>query len=483
MRLDELEPGIQFENTTTEFKQSISDTAFEGWLKTVAGFANANGGVLYVGVNDEDITLKGFSHVYADKIRNIFNNKVNEHLFPKPNCRIEFLKYLDKERELYILKIIVAKNSIRPVVMTVKGVPAIYMRRDGYTNGATYDEIISMSIASKNVQFDNIYSEKMYKRENFQKLFAFYKEHCLQTDKELTDKALCSLGFFNAEGMLANGALLFEDDYNQHEVDLTCSVFAGFNRGQEKIVALNRFAGQGNLLDSVKYALDFVKQRMNHSILKTAEGHVDLDAYPARALLEGIINAVAHRNYFLTGTQIQVDMFRDRLEIASPGGFYERDVIPKTFKLSSVMSVRRNKLISDVLVKCNVMEAAGTGFDKIIEDYAPFDEKHQPYIFASVNQFVLVLPDLTYEPGIETDITNSLIYAPVENGSEYDRDILSYCYFSAKNVAQLATQLKKSNSSYLRNIINNLVEQKYLIVNQVGRTKYYRTNRELVKLE
>lgn len=35
-----------------------------------------------------------------------------------------------------------------------------------------------------------------------------------------------------------------------------------------------------------------------------------------------VINAVAHRDYFLDGTQIQIDMFKDRLEILSPGGFY-----------------------------------------------------------------------------------------------------------------------------------------------------------------
>ena len=49
----------------------------------------------------------------------------------------------------------------------------------------------------------------------------------------------------------------------------------------------------------------------------------NIDAYPQRALFEGIVNAIAHRDYFLDGTQIQVDMFKDRLEISSPGRFLQ----------------------------------------------------------------------------------------------------------------------------------------------------------------
>lgn len=52
-------------------------------------------------------------------------------------------------------------------------------------------------------------------------------------------------------------------------------------------------------------------------------GRVDIDSYPDRAVLEGVINAIAHRDYFIDGSQIQIDMFKDRLEISSPGGFYK----------------------------------------------------------------------------------------------------------------------------------------------------------------
>ena len=44
-------------------------------------------------------------------------------------------------------------------------------------------------------------------------------------------------------------------------------------------------------------------------------------------------------------------------------------------------------MISSILVACNVMEAAGTGFDKIIEEYKETDGAHKPYIYASSDHF------------------------------------------------------------------------------------------------
>ena len=102
---------------------------------------------------------------------------------------------------------------------------------------------------------------------------------------------------------------------------MTCSVFSGTTRGSERIIAVNRFTGY--IIQAIIYACDFVKQRMNHGILKLSNRRIEQPAYPARAILEGVVNAIAHRDYFLDGTQIQIDMFRDRLEISSPGSFYQ----------------------------------------------------------------------------------------------------------------------------------------------------------------
>ena len=66
-------------------------------------------------------------------------------------------------------------------------------------------------------------------------------------------------------------------------------------------------------------------------MVKLSDSRINIDAYPERALFEGIINAVAHRDYYLDGTEIQLDMFADRLEISSPGGFYRHEPLEKTY--------------------------------------------------------------------------------------------------------------------------------------------------------
>ena len=219
-----------------------------------------------------------------------------------------------------------------------------------------------MSIKSKNAQYDILTSDKIYEASHFKDLKTFYSTH--NNGKELKEKALQSMGFYDENNMLVNGAVLFQDDYQGKKTEIKCSVFSGFNKGSEKIITINRY--NGNITSSINYMMDFVNQRMNHSLIKLDNVRKNIDAYPQRALFEGIVNAIAHRDYFLDGTQIQVDMFKDRLEISSPGSFYRGEKIGKTYDLSGIISKRRNELISSVLVSCNVMEAAGTGFDKIM---------------------------------------------------------------------------------------------------------------------
>ena len=479
MFLEEIIKGNGFENREVECKQILNREDIEGWIKTIAGFANAEGGTMYIGVDDKTNKLIGFERKQADNERNYFNNQVNEHLSPRPPYRIDFISYKIREKELFIIAVKVEKSPVRPVIVKFKNVPSIYMRREGFTNGATYEEIIDMSIKSQNTSFDTLMSERIYKRDDFSKLFKFHEEH--SKGKKLTDKALTSLGFFDENKKLANGAVMFSDDYSDSKTEVMCSAFSGFNKGSERIVTVNKFSGC--LTDTIEYMQDFVTQRMNHTMVKESSSRINIDAYPARALFEGIINAVAHRDYFLDGTQIQIDMFRDRLEISSPGSFFQSTKIEKTYDLSSIMSKRRNELICGILVSCNVMEAAGTGFDKIVEDYSKADEKHRPYIYSTSDHFTLVLPDLTYDGGVEAEPTENLIYVPVPNGSKYDEKILSFCYNNAKTAAEISEYLGISDSSYFRKkFLNNLVENDYLIMSGEGRTRYYKTNQDNVEL-
>lgn len=477
MYLEEIVEGVQLENDKFEAKAILNRDDVVGWLKSIAGFANASGGEFYIGVEDKTNKLIGFDRKAADNERNYFNNQVNEHLTPRPGMKISFVRYKINENERFVIKVSVEESAVKPVILKYKNIPSIFMRRDGFTNGATYEEIIDMSVKSKKTQYDLLVSDVRYDPDKLSDLRAFYKSH--NEGATLKEKALQSLGFVNEDGYLLNGAVLFLDDYGGKKTEVQCSVFAGFNKGSERIVTINKF--NGNITSTIEYIMDFVKQRMNHSMIKREDERVNIDSYPARAIFEGVINAVAHRDYYLDGTQIQVDMFRDRLEISSPGGFYRGGKIGKTYDLSGIISKRRNELITGVLVACNVMEAAGTGFDKITEEYAFADEAHKPYIYSSSDHFTLVLPDLTYEKGVEDTTMPVLSFVPVPGGTALDAKVLSFCYLKAHKVSEIAEYLGISDSTYLRKqVLENMEKNGYLEKNKVSRAYFYKTNPGIV---
>lgn len=477
MYLEEITENAQMENDKFECKAKLNRDDIVGWLKTIAGFANASGGDFFIGAEDKTNKLTGFDRIEADNERNYFNNQVNEHLFPRPQMKVSFIRYEIKGKERFVIRVQVSESVIKPVILKYRGIPAIYMRRDGFTNGATYEEIIEMSVKSKNTQYDILTSDTVYDASKFTMLRDFYASH--NDGKKLTEKALQSMGFYNEDGLLANGAVLFEDDYKGGKTEVQCSVFAGFNKGSERIVTINRF--NGNITSAIDYMMEFVTQRMNRSMIKLKDTRKNIDAYPERALFEGIINAVAHRDYFLDGTQIQIDMFKDRLEISSPGGFYRGEKLGRTYDLSGIISKRRNELITAVLVSCNVMEAAGTGFDKIIEEYKGADETHRPYICSSSDHFTLVLPDLTYKDGIKDGGVPAVDFVPADNGTDYDEKVLAYCYYRARKVSEIAAYLKISNSTYLRRkVLENLKKQGYLTSDKASGAAYFKTNPDMV---
>lgn len=283
MYLEELLNKDILEDDKIECKQSLNRIDVLDWLKTIAGFSNADGGTMYIGVADKTNKLIGFSKEEVDGEKNYFNNQLNEHLFPRPFVKISFLPYEINNNTRYIIKIDIPSATFKPVIVNYNDSSSIYMRRDAYTNGATYEEIIEMSNQNKYVQFDTSFSDEKFKFDDFKTLREFYAKH--NDGKQLKEKALLSKGFYNEEGYLSNGALLFKDDYDGDKSLAQCSLFSGFSRGSERIVTINKY--NGNLINVLEKMLEFVEQRMNHSLIKKDTGRINLDAYPKRALFEG----------------------------------------------------------------------------------------------------------------------------------------------------------------------------------------------------
>ncbi|MGL4651638.1 MAG: ATP-binding protein, partial [Caldilineaceae bacterium] len=91
---------------------------------------------------------------------------------------------------------------------------------------------------------------------------------------------------------------------------------------------------------------------------------VEETEYPSSAVREALVNAVAHRDYRLTGRSIEIRMYTDRLEIVSPGG------LPAHITLDNIVEEHysRNPRVVNGLFQWGYIEELGLGVDRMIED-------------------------------------------------------------------------------------------------------------------
>ena len=90
--------------------------------------------------------------------------------------------------------------------------------------------------------------------------------------------------------------------------------------------------------------------------------------YPEFAWLEGIVNAVTHREYAFQGSYIMIAMYNDRLEITSPGK------LPNIVTLQNIKETRysRNPRIARVLTEFGWVRELNEGVKRIYEDMKMF---------------------------------------------------------------------------------------------------------------
>lgn len=107
--------------------------------------------------------------------------------------------------------------------------------------------------------------------------------------------------------------------------------------------------------------------------------------YPPAAIREALVNAVAHRDYRLRGRSIEVRMFSDRLEIVSPGG------LPGFVTLDNIVEEHfsRNPRIVKGLYEWGFIEELGLGVDLMIQEmvragHNPPTFKETPHTFTVI---------------------------------------------------------------------------------------------------
>ncbi len=128
---------------------------------------------------------------------------------------------------------------------------------------------------------------------------------------------------------------------------------------------VGRFFGTEDIVETglVERAIEFVR-RNTGSMAYLVEGRrIDKPVYPEEVIRETIVNAIAHRDYTVSGTDIELSIYSDRLEVISPGR------LPNTVTIERIKAgcrATRNELIKEVLRDYHYVEATGLGVPRKI---------------------------------------------------------------------------------------------------------------------
>ncbi|MEA3282198.1 MAG: ATP-binding protein [Euryarchaeota archaeon] len=116
----------------------------------------------------------------------------------------------------------------------------------------------------------------------------------------------------------------------------------------------------GTIDEQIKSATEIVGHFMIQSYQFSQKSPVrtDIVEYPLRAVREAVTNAVMHRDYEISRTNVSIKMFDDRLEIMSPGGLYG---IVTRDNFGTGINDYRNPTLAVNLNLLGLIEKAGTG--------------------------------------------------------------------------------------------------------------------------
>jgi len=176
--------------------------------------------------------------------------------------------------------------------------------------------------------------------------------------------------------------------------------------------------------------------------------------YPEFAWLEGIVNAVTHREYAMTGNYIRVTMYDDRLEILSPGK------LPNLVTVDNIQETRfsRNPQIARVLTEFGLVRELNEGVKRI---YADMKEQNldSPIYTENDHSVTLILKNNIEERSVKQKISAKVGVDSGGNNANLESKILEAIKNNEKiSIQQIADSTAIPKRSVER-LIKNLKEQ------------------------
>lgn len=342
------ETKMTSENQNIEWKSKWNDD----YLAWISGFANAQGGKIYIGCDDNGkvIGLSNSSKLLVDlpnKIRETLGVVVGVNLLVKDGK-----EYIEIDVPAYPIGISCKgvyyyRSGSTRQVLTGPALEAFLLRK----RGATWDNLPLPAFSLADVD-DGIV-------ERF-KQWAFKKG---RIDKSVLDEpkdVLMQKLHLTSGDYLTNAAmLLFSKDPEKWQ--LGAYVKIGFFETDADLLYQDEV--RGSILEQVDRLVELIYLKYMKAKI-TYEGVRRRERYfvPEEALREALLNALCHKQY-QSGTPIQISVYDDRLYIANCGN------LPENWTLANLMSkhasVPYNPNIANVFYLAGFIESWGRGVEKI----------------------------------------------------------------------------------------------------------------------
>lgn len=378
-RIELRELIINGENSNVEFKRD--DVHPTSLAKEMSALLNREGGVILLGVEDNG-EVSGISESHGateERVMNIAQNNIQPSVVP-----IFLSIRMDEDNSVGVIKL-TPNTSSKPYRARKNNAWVTYVRVGTTSREARREEEVRLyqsaglvNYETKPVLNSGLKSLDLQRISNY---FQFILEISVPPHDEpheweqilLNSDLLIETG----NGVCASvaGLLLFGKNPNRRlpQAGVTAVVFPGtekdYNTIDEEVIRgplVPLFSENRSVIGSsvIDRSVEFVKRNMDSVAWLEGARRQLKKAFPIDAVREAIINAVTHRDYMREGTDIEVSMYADRLEIISPGDLPNGVTVEKMKR--GIIRVTRNELLKQVLRDCRYIEHFGLGVRKRI---------------------------------------------------------------------------------------------------------------------
>ncbi len=344
----------QEEGKTLEFKENTK--GLDRIIHTIVAFANTAGGKILIGVKDKTKEIVGLKDPVAEEMR--LANTIADSIEPLFSPDIHVVSWRNKE-----FLLIHVPHSVGPYYVKAKGLKKGTYIRLGSTNRLADAAILAeLDRLGENECFDEMPSIGCSIQDlDHEAIKTCYKK----VGKKFEESTAFSLHLYlrkQSKIVPSKGAILLFGK-NRKEIFpnavVRCVRFAGSTKDE--------VIDHQDVDDYLPIALDkitaFVQRNTKLGAKIGPSIRKNIAEYPPVVVKEAVINALIHTDYSIGGSQIQIAIFDDRIEITNPG------TLPFGLNLSDALqgvSQLRNRVIGRCFRELDLIELWGSGLKRMV---------------------------------------------------------------------------------------------------------------------